>query len=133
MNTPPHTLTPGLSREDTSIVENGHTAGHLGSGDVRVLASPMMILFMEVTARKLLAAHLPAGASSVGTRVDIRHLAPSAVGAAVRTRAEITAVDGSKITLKVDAWDGETLIGSGMHWRYVVDEAHFMRRLTDQS
>lgn len=133
MTTPTHTLSPGLFREDTSIVEDHHTAGHLGSGDVRVLASPMMILFMEVTARKLLAEHLPEGLSSVGTRVDIRHLAPSAVGAAVRTRAEITAADGNKITFKVDAWDGDTLIGSGTHWRYVVDEALFMRRLTDQS
>ena len=128
-----HPLKTGLMREDFSTVEDGHTAGHLGSGDVRVLASPMMILFMEITARKLLAEHLPEGLSSVGTRVDIRHLAPSPVGAVIRTRAEITEVQENKITLKVDAWDGETQIGSGTHWRFVIDEARFMRRLTPNS
>lgn len=133
MTTFNHPISPGLCREDVILVENHHTAGHLGSGDVRVLASPMMILFMEVTARKLLADHLPADLSSVGTRVDIRHLAPSPVGAEIRTRAEVMAVDGNKITMQVDAWDGETRIGTGQHWRHVIDQARFMRRLTDQS
>lgn len=120
-------LVPGLSREDETVVAPEHTAGHLGSGDVRVLASPMMILFMEVTARKLLAAHLPAGQTTVGSRVDVRHLAPSQVGAVIRSRAEITAVEGRKITLTVEAWEGEKLVGAGIHWRYIVDEADFLR------
>ncbi len=128
-----HILIPGLSREDVHIVEDQHTAGHLGSGDLRVLASPMMILFMEITARKLLADLLPENLSSVGTRVDVRHLAPAAVGAEIITRAEITAVDEQIITLHVDAWDGHTLVGTGLHWRFLIDEARFMRRLTQQS
>jgi len=128
-----HSLVPGLAREDVTTVEDRHTAGHLGSGDVRVLASPMMILFMEITARKLLAEHLAPGLSSVGTRVDIRHLAPSATGSEIRTRAEVIDVDGNRVTLKVEAWDGEKQVGAGTHWRHVINEAHFMRRLTDKS
>ena len=126
-------LAPGLRREDTFTVQNEHTAEHLGSGDLRVLATPSMILFMEMTARKLLAAHLPPGYSSVGARVDVRHLAPSPVGAAIRTVAEITEVDGNKITFFIEAWDGEIQIGGGAHWRVVIDEARFMERVSQQS
>lgn len=121
-----HGLSIGLNRTDETFVEEQHTAGHLGSGDVRVLATPIMILFMEVTARKLLARHLPAGLTSVGSRVDIRHLAPSAVGAAIRTTAEIVEVEGRRIALRVEAWDGGKQVGAGTHWRYVVDEQGFL-------
>jgi predicted thioesterase len=69
-------LLPGLRREDLYTVLPEHTAAHLGSGDLRVLATPSMILFMERAARQLLAEHLPPGFSSVGARVDVRHLAP---------------------------------------------------------
>jgi fluoroacetyl-CoA thioesterase len=85
-------------------------------------------LFMEMAARKLLAEHLPTGSSSVGARVDVRHLAPSQVGAAVRAVAEITEVNGNKITFSVEAWDEEKQIGSGTHWRVVIDEARFMEK-----
>jgi predicted thioesterase len=122
-------LAVGLAREDETRVEEAHTAGHLGSGDVRVLASPIMILFMEVTARKLLADHLPEGQTSVGSRVDIRHLAPSPVGAVIRTRAEIIALEGRKVTLQVSAWDGAKKIGAGTHWRYIVDEQGFLKEV----
>jgi predicted thioesterase len=121
-----HSLSAGPAREDETFVREEHTAGHLGSGDVRVLASPMMILFMEITARKLLAEHLPSGLTSVGSRVDVRHLAPSAVGAVIRTRAEIVEVEGRKVTLRVEAWEGEKQVGVGMHWRYVVEEERFL-------
>jgi len=63
-------LVTGLAGEAETVVTETHTAGHLGSGDVRVLAFPMMILFMEITARKLLAAFLPAGRTSFDSRVN---------------------------------------------------------------
>ena len=119
-------LAPGLRREDTYTVQNEHTAEHLGSGDLRVLATPSMILFMEMTARKLLAKYLPPGISSVGARVDVRHLAPSPVGAAIRTVAEIIEVNGNKIKFSIEAWDGHVQIGDGTHLRVVVEEARFM-------
>ena len=123
-------LTPGLRREESFTVQPEHTAGHLGSGDLRVLATPSMILFMEITARKLLGENLPPGSSSVGARVDVRHLAPSPVGARIRAMAEITEVNGNKVVLALEAWDGDTKIGMGTHWRVIIDETRFMSQLT---
>ena len=126
---PTASLRRGLRREEAFIVHPEHTAAHLGSGDLRVLATPSMILHMEIAARKLLTEHLPPGYSSVGARVDVRHLAPSPVGATIRTIAQITEVHGNKITFLVEAWDGEKQIGSGVHWRVVIEEARFMARM----
>lgn len=120
-------LPPGLRREDVHTVLPEHTAAHLGSGALRVLATPSMILFMEMAARKLLATQLPPGLSSVGTRVDVRHLAPAPVGAAIRAVAEIAQVNGNQITFTVEAWEGEKQIGAGTHWRVIVDEERFLR------
>jgi predicted thioesterase len=120
---------PGISREEYVKVLEEHSAEHLGSGDLRVLASPMMILFMEQAARRLLAEILPDGKSSVGSRVDVRHLRPSPIGSVVCVRAEVLAVDGRKIILQVDAWEGSQQIGTGRHWRYLIDEAQFMEQV----
>lgn len=122
-------LKPGLSREETFVVEEQHTAIHVGSGSLRVLASPWMIAFMERAARALLAEHLPAGYSSVGVHVDVRHLAPSPVGSVVRARAEVQSIDGLRVNFIVQAWDGQEKIGEGTHQRVVIDEGRFLRRV----
>jgi fluoroacetyl-CoA thioesterase len=120
---------PGMSQEETSLVEEQHTAAHVGSGSMRVLATPWMIAFMEHVARKLMGEHLPEGYSSVGVRVDVSHLAPTPVGSWVKARAEIISVEGSKVNFKVEAWEGEEKIGDGQHQRVVIDEARFFRRI----
>lgn len=122
-------IQPGLFREDTYFVEEHQSAIHVGSGSLRVLATPWMIAFMEKTARLLLSERLPAGYSSVGTHVDVRHLAPSAVGARLRVRAEVLAVDGLKVAFAVQAWDQQEQIGAGQHQRVVIDEERFLRRI----
>ena len=83
-----NTITPGISLELEFEVLPEHSAAHIGSGTVQVLSTPSMIAFMEITALKLLDAQLPEGSSSVGSHVDVRHLAPSLVGCTVRVRAE---------------------------------------------
>lgn len=120
---------PGMSQEETFLVEEQHTAAHVGSGTMRVLATPWMIAFMEHVARKFLGEHLPAGYSSVGVRVDVRHLAPTPVGSRVRVRVEISSVEGSQVEFKVEAWEGEEKVGDGRHQRVVIDEARFLRRV----
>ena len=124
-----HTLASGQSLELEFEVRPEHSAAHIGSGSVQVLSTPSMIAFMEITSLKLMDAHLPEGHSSVGARVDVRHLAPSPVGAKVRVRAEITAVDGRKVELSVNAWEGEEHIGTGTHQRTVIDVERFLGRL----
>jgi len=88
----------GMTREETFLVAEEQAAVHVGSGGSRVLATPWMIAFMERVAFRLLAAYLPAGESSVGVLVNIRHLAPTPVGTSVHVQAEISDLAGSKVT-----------------------------------
>ena len=115
------TIITGLMRSKTFVVKEEHTAYHIGSGTVRVLGTPIMIAFMEINAMEMLQAHLDDAHTTVGTRVDVRHLAPSPQGAEVVADAEVIEVDGPKITLTVNAWYGDKLIGTGTHWRYIID------------
>ncbi len=126
-------ISPGDYREDTYLVEDVHTAAHVGSGSLKVLATPWMIAFIENTARRMMGEALPQGYSSVGVRVDVRHLAPTPVGGQVRVRAEAQTVEGVKVTFLVQAWDGQEQIGAGKHERAAIDEARFLRRVAAKS
>lgn len=119
----------GMTREETFQVAEEHTAIHVGSGGSRVLATPWMIAFIERAAHRLLAENLPAGESSVGVLVDVRHLAPTPIGAAVRVQVEIVTLDGAQVTFSVQAWDQAEKIGEGRHQRVVINEARFLRRV----
>jgi len=123
-------IKPGMTHEETFLVEEQHLAPHVGSGAVRVLATPWMIAFMEITAHRLLAKHLPEGQSSVGTHVDVRHLAATPLGDSVRYRAEVLAVQGIRVQFAVSAWDSQELIGEGKHERAVIDVARFLKRVS---
>jgi fluoroacetyl-CoA thioesterase len=122
-------IKPGMSLETTFQVEAQHSAAHIGSGSLRVLATPIMIAYMESASHRLLAQRLPAGYSSVGMLVDVRHLAPTPLGGYVRVRSEVLAVDGLRVTFSVQAWDQIEQIGDGQHQRMVIDEARFLRRV----
>ena len=120
---------PGLAKEETFMVEEGHTAMHVGSGASRVLATPWMIAFMERISHRLLAEHLPQGFSSVGVLVNVRHLAPAAVGSPLRVRAAVLEVEGMKVTLSIEAWDDTEQVGAGQHERFVIDTERFLQRV----
>ena len=109
------------------------TAIAAGSGDLPVLATPRMIALMEEAACTLLASDLPDEATSVGTRVDVRHSVPSPLGARVTARATVVGVDGARITFDVTAWhgpvDSRVEIGRGTHVRAVVDREAFLSKL----
>ena len=120
------TVQPGLTHEAFFVVEEKDLATHVGSGAFGVLATPAMIALMEKVSHALLVQHLPQGYSSVGTLVKVRHLAPTPQGATVHVRANVLDLDGSKITLSVQAWDeidGVTeKIGEGLHECFVINE-----------
>ena len=122
-------LKPGLSHQMEFTVEEKHAASHVGSGPLRVLATPWMIAFIEITSRTLLDEHLPETHSSVGTLVNVRHLAPSPMGTKIHTEVEIDSVEGNKVTLKVSANDGEKRVGGGTHERFVIDKERFLKRI----
>ena len=122
-------IEPGISLESTHIIEERHAAMNVGSGSLRVLATPAMIGFMEINANRLLASHLPPGAASVGVRVDVTHLAPTPVGGSLRVRSQVLRVEGRRVYLSVQAWDEIELIGEGQHERVLIDEARFLARV----
>jgi predicted thioesterase len=123
----------GLVGEETTTVVNALLATHLGSGPVRVYATPAMVALMESAAVAAIAPSLPEGQASVGVAVDVRHVAATPPGQQVRARAEIVRVDGRKVTFKVEAWDEHELIGEGTHTRYVIDVARFIARVQSKS
>ena len=122
-------LQPGMIREDNFTITLENSAIHLGSGSSRVLATPWMIAFMERVSHRLLTCCLPEGFSSVGTHLDVHHLAPTPVGARIRVKAEVRSLDGNRIYFSIEAWDNLEKIGEGTHERVVIDEARFLKRV----
>jgi len=119
----------GMVREENFIVEEEHTAYHIGSGDEKVLGTPWMISFMERVSNRLIAEQLHEGQMSVGVRVDVKHLAPTPMKAEIRVRAEVLEVIKNRVKLSIEAWDSEDKIGEGTHLRAVVDKNRFMDRV----
>jgi fluoroacetyl-CoA thioesterase len=119
----------GLVREETFLVEEQHTAYHIGSGNERILGTPWMISFMERVSNRLVLEHLPEGTMSVGIHVDVKHLAATPVNTQVRVRVEVSEIEKSRLVLKVEAWDPIEKIGEGTHKRAVVDKDRFMERV----
>jgi fluoroacetyl-CoA thioesterase len=119
----------GMVREERFIVEERHTAYHIGSGDEKVLGTPWMISFMERVSNRLIAECLPEGQMSVGVHVDVQHLAATPMNAEIRVRAEVLEVVTNRIQLSVEAWDSVDKIGQGRHLRVVVEKARFMARV----
>ena len=119
----------GMNAERTLVVPPERTVGHLVQGMPMVFATPMMILEMEMASGDAIRGHLPPGWVTVGTEVDIRHLAATLVGAAVRTTAKVVAVERRVIRFEVEAFEGARKIGDGRHARGLVNLASFNKRL----
>jgi predicted thioesterase len=122
------TLAPGLVGEVHATVDASMLASALGSGAVQVFSTPSMIALMENAAAKAVEGVLPPGQTTVGTRMDVRHLAATPLGLEVRARAELRDVDGRKLTFTVEAFDSQEKIGEGTHERVVVDPTRLIAR-----
>jgi predicted thioesterase len=119
-------LTAGLTGEVKMTVTEDDTAERWGSGLVPVLGTPTLVAILENAAVKALSGHLPPGQTSVGGRMDIRHLASTPVGMDVRAQAELVEVSGRRLVFQVEAWDEVEEIGKGTHERFAVDEKRFI-------
>jgi predicted thioesterase len=122
-------LMPGLEGHAEIVVGEQHTAPRIGSGRVRVLATPVMINLMEAAALDAVENLIPAGNQSLGTRLDVRHIAATPVGMRVRATAKLLSVDGRTLEFRVEAHDEKDLIGDGSHTRLVVNVARFDQRV----
>jgi len=125
----PAKLQPGASGRAELLVGEEHTAPRVGSGLVHVLATPVMINLFEAAALDAVDQHLPAGYQSLGTVLNVRHIAATPVGMKVVSTARITKIEGRTVHLFVEARDEKELIGDGLHERVVVNVEKFSRRL----
>ena len=119
----------GLQHTSELTVTDAVTAITIGSGDMPVLATPMMMALMENAAMLAVKDKLPEGSTTVGGHIESSHLKPSKVGDKVSATAEVTKVDGKKIEFKVAAYSGDTLLGEGTHLRFIVDRERFLSKL----
>jgi fluoroacetyl-CoA thioesterase len=122
-------IRPGLSGTAELVVGEEHTAPRVGSGRVHVLATPVMINLIEAAALAAIEHLLPAGYQSLGTRLDVRHIAATPVGMRVRATAEVTRMESRTVEFRVEAYDEKELIGDGTHERVVVNVAKFDQRV----
>jgi predicted thioesterase len=122
-------IAPGLTGMVEITVGEEHTAPSIGSGRVHVLATPVMINLIEAAALKAIEHLLPEGYQSLGTHLDVRHIAATPVGMKVRALAEVTAVTGRNVRFAATVKDEVDLIGEGIHERVVVNVAKFDQRV----
>ncbi len=129
----PAELQPGLKGSTEILVGTRDTAPHVGSGKIKVLATPVMVGLMEEAALNAVEGLLPEGHQTVGIRLEISHVAATPVGMRVRAHAELIKVDGRKLTFRVSAEDEKEPIGEGVHERIVVNVARFDKRTQEKA
>ncbi len=117
---PAQALSPGMSASLDQQVEQQHTINRTGKPGADVLSTPAMIMLMEQAAIEAIDPHLGGAHATVGFHVDVKHFAPTAVGATVTATAEITEIDGAKVSLSVAAFEGDKQIGAGTHRRAII-------------
>ena len=118
-------LTVGIKGEKSVAVTNENTALMMGSGSLRVFATPAMIALCEGCCAQSVESALDLEMTTVGTKVDIEHIASSPVGAPILCRSTLVAVDGRKLEFEVEVYDNEKLIGKGRHTRCIVNAKQF--------
>jgi predicted thioesterase len=123
-------LTPGMKGEATTTVVYENTAASVGAGGVAVFGTPMMIALMENAAWRAVAEALDEGHVTVGTLVNVQHLAATPLGQKVRATAELIKVDGRHLLFNVEAYDEKQKIGEGQHERFIVNLERFLSRIT---
>lgn len=119
----------GTSGHHSLLVTPEVTVDFMADPEARVLSTPHMIAFMEWAARNAIKPYLEESEDSVGTLVNIRHLAATPIGLAVRFVSTVTAVDDRRVSFRVEAWDDKELAGEGTHERFVVNIPRLVAKL----
>jgi predicted thioesterase len=122
-------ITIGVHHEEKRLVSNENAISFLGMEGARVLSTPHMIGLMEWTCRNAIKPMLDEGYDTVGTQVNIAHLAAAPLGMVVTCKAEVTAVNDRRVSFRVEAWDEKEKIGEGTHERAIINVAKFATRL----
>lgn len=126
-------LTVGTSHTIQVATQPEHTARQFYQNLPNVFATPFLAGFMERVSAELLDRHLADGQQSVGISMNLRHSAATPLGMQVRLRARITAIEGRKVSLLVEAWDDVEQIGQAEHDRYIITAESFNRRVSEKT
>lgn len=121
-------LEPGLAGEASVEVTPELTAAALRCGIVPVFSTPMLVALLEAAAVHAVEGRLEEGQTTVGTVVNVQHLAATPVGMTVYARAVLTAVDGRRLEFEVSAWDDVERVAAGTHQRFILNQARFEER-----
>lgn len=121
-------LKTGLVGRAETIVTESNTATAIGSGALPVFSTPHMIALMENASMNAIAPCLEDGQGSVGTKIDVAHVAATPMGMTVRAESTITRIEGRMLSFEVRAWAGDELIGEGTHQRCIIYNQRFMEK-----
>lgn len=119
-------IKPGNTGRVEIEVEERHCTRR---GDHQIFSTPNMVMLLETAAIEALRPHLPEGMISVGTRVEVRHLAPTPLGLRVKAEAEVQSVEGAKVSFAVKIFDQMEQVGEASHDRYLLDMQRYTGRL----
>jgi predicted thioesterase len=121
-------LKPGLQGRAETLVSEKNTAKGYGSGGLEVYSTPNMVTIMEGACVEAVHKFMPPGFSSVGTEVNVKHLAASPLGMKVWAEAELLEIDGRALRFRVEAFDTAGKIGEGTHSRFIVEDEKFLKK-----
>lgn len=119
----------GLRSISQAVVNENDTALMLGSGDLKVLATPRLIALMENAAMNAVSNFIKKSETTVGGQIDVIHKKPTPIGESIEAEAVLTKIEGNKLTFSIIAKDSDSIVGEGVHVRYVVDREKFMNKL----
>lgn len=122
----------GLKNTKTVKVEYNMTAASLGSGLLPVFATPYLVAMIEATCKDSVQPYLPEGSGTVGTKVEVEHLAPSVVGTELTFKSELIEIDRRKLVFVAEAYNKTGLVGRGRHERFIIDNEKFMKKAEER-
>jgi predicted thioesterase len=118
----------GIIGNAETLVDSSNTAKAMGSGDLEVFATPSMIALMEKAATQAVSEYLPEDSSTVGTMINVKHIAATPVGMNIAAQATLIVAEGKRLLFSVEAFDGKDKIGEGQHERFIINVEKFMSR-----
>lgn len=121
-------ITVGITGEKSVAVTIENTALAMGSGTLRVLATPAMIALIEGCCAESVEDMLDEGLTTVGTNVNAAHIAASPLGVSILCKSRLVAVDGRRLDFEAEVYDSKELIGKAKHTRFIVDAEKFLNK-----
>lgn len=119
----------GITCRDEYMVKEEHSAKIVGSGDVGVLSTPSMIMFMEMSSWKCVQRYIPEDYTTVGVKICIEHKAPAPIGDKILVETKLDRIEGRKLIFYVKTIWKDKVIGEGIHERYIVNRQRFLNKV----